>query len=170
AEHAVLECRLLRRALCIRSPTGWRVSARRRGAGLRRCRAPAVRCKGCASPVLIDPPPAGRYGRLSGPVAAQRPCVRCDTEYPNVVARAATLLIPSETRVREFDGKLLLACIAAEQGHECVVGSPMAMHLHIGRLPLGIYIAKDMFCSSARMLRILRGLGHDVVGWDEESL
>ena len=44
------------------------------------------------------------------------------------------------------------------------------MHQAIGSLPVGLYIAKDMFRRSAKMLGILRGLGHDVVAWDEESL
>jgi surface carbohydrate biosynthesis protein len=46
----------------------------------------------------------------------------------------------------------------------------MAMHQAIESLPVGLYIAKDMFHSSAKMLGILRGLGHDIVAWDEESL
>ena len=87
-----------------------------------------------------------------------------------MTVRTTTLLIPSETRTREFDAKLLLACFAAEQGYDCIVGSRMAMHQAIGSLPVGLYIAKDMSRSSARMLGILRGLGHDVVAWDEESL
>ncbi len=87
-----------------------------------------------------------------------------------MTAQTTTLLIPSETRTREFDAKLLLACFAAEQGYDCIVGSRMAMHQVIGSLPVGLYIAKDMFRSSAKMLGILRGLGHDVVAWDEESL
>jgi surface carbohydrate biosynthesis protein len=87
-----------------------------------------------------------------------------------MTARTKTLLIPSETRSREFDAKLLLACFAAEQGYDCIVGSRMAMHQAIASLPIGVYIGKDMFHSSAKMLGIMRGLGHDVVAWDEESL
>ena len=80
-----------------------------------------------------------------------------------MTARTKTLLIPSETRSREFDAKLLLACFAAEQGYDCIVGSRMAMHQAITSLPVGVYIGKDMFRSSAKMLGIMRGLGHDVV-------
>lgn len=87
-----------------------------------------------------------------------------------MTAQKTTLLIPSETRTREFDAKLLLACFATERGYDCIVGSRVHMHLAIEALPVGLYIAKDMLRSSARMLGILRGLGHDIVGWDEESL
>ena len=59
-----------------------------------------------------------------------------------MTARTTTLLIPSETRTREFDAKLLLASFATEQGYDCIVGSRMAMHQVIGSLPIGVYIAK----------------------------
>lgn len=87
-----------------------------------------------------------------------------------MTGRPTILLIPSETRAREFDAKLLLACFGAERGYDCIVGSRMAMHQAVLSMPVGLYIAKDMAQSSAKMLGILRGLGHDVVGWDEESL
>ncbi|MEX2649396.1 MAG: surface carbohydrate biosynthesis protein [Alphaproteobacteria bacterium] len=80
------------------------------------------------------------------------------------------LLIPAETRSREFDAKLLLACVAAERGFRAIVGSRIHMHLGIARLPRGIYLAKDVRRPSHRMFRILRSLGHAIVAWDEEGL
>ena len=46
----------------------------------------------------------------------------------------------------------------------------MAIHQAIASLPVGVYIGKDIFRSSAKMLGIMRGLGYDVVAWNEESL
>jgi hypothetical protein len=53
------------------------------------------------------------------------------------------LIIPSELQVREFDSKLLLACLAAERGYPSVVGSRVEIHNRITGLPRGIYLAKD---------------------------
>ncbi|MGH6718246.1 MAG: surface carbohydrate biosynthesis protein [Alphaproteobacteria bacterium] len=80
------------------------------------------------------------------------------------------LLIPAETQNREFDAKLLLACVAAERGFPAIVGSRVHMHRAITRLPRGIYLAKDVRRPSRRMFRILQRLGHAIVAWDEEGL
>lgn len=80
------------------------------------------------------------------------------------------LIIPSETQIREFDAKLLLGCVAAERGHQVIVGSRTEMHWHAARLPRGVYVAKDFRGSSRLMFRILRDLGNHIVAWDEEGL
>ena len=69
------------------------------------------------------------------------------------------ILLPSETQVREFDPKLLLACAVAERGIPCVIGSRIQMHSVIDRLPRGIYLAKDVRHSSARIFGIIERLG-----------
>ena len=80
------------------------------------------------------------------------------------------LLLPAETQIREFDGKLLVACMAAERGVPAVVGSRTAMHACATALPRGIYVSKDVRSSSLKMLGILERLGHSICAWDEESL
>lgn len=80
------------------------------------------------------------------------------------------LLIPSETQTREFDAKLLLACLATERGFSSVVGSRTEIHLHIDELPRGIYLAKDVRHSSRRIFGILSKLGCPIVALDEEAL
>jgi surface carbohydrate biosynthesis protein len=82
----------------------------------------------------------------------------------------ATLIIPVESQVRELDAKLLLSCVAAERGFPVVLGSRAFVHYLMPFLPRGVYLAKSMRSLSERMFRIVRGLGHDIVGWDEESL
>lgn len=82
----------------------------------------------------------------------------------------APLLIPSEIRAREFDAKLLLACLATERGFSSIVGSRVEMHLRIAELPRGIYLAKDVRFSSRRIFEIMRRLGTAIVALDEEAL
>lgn len=82
----------------------------------------------------------------------------------------ATLIVPVEIQVREFDPKLLLCCAAAEQGLTAYFGSQTEIHLRIEGLPRGVYVAKDVRGSKLRIFRILHSLGHRVMAWDEEGL
>ncbi|HEX2890169.1 surface carbohydrate biosynthesis protein [Vineibacter terrae] len=81
-----------------------------------------------------------------------------------------SVILPSETQSREFDGKLLLACYLAERGLETYVGSRVDIHMRIASLPRSVYIAKDFRVSSARMFDILQGLGNPIMAWDEEAI
>jgi len=81
-----------------------------------------------------------------------------------------TLLIPVESQVRELDGKLLLACTAAEKGFQCIIGSRAHIHFHSSKVKNAVYLAKSMRRFSDRMFKILNGLGHRIVAWDEEAL
>lgn len=81
-----------------------------------------------------------------------------------------TLLVPVESQVRELDGKLLLACVAAEKGYEVIIGSRAHIHFYASRIKNAIYIAKSMRRFSDRMFKIMHDLGHKVVAWDEEAL
>lgn len=80
------------------------------------------------------------------------------------------LILPCETRYREFEAKLLLACHAAERGWRVVVGSMKTIDRHAARLPRGIYISKSMTKKKRRMFELLPRLGHVVTAWDEEGL
>lgn len=80
------------------------------------------------------------------------------------------LIVPSETQTREFDAKLLLACLATERGFATVVGSRTEIHLRIAELPRGIYLAKDIRHSSRKIFGILDKLGFPIVALDEEAL
>ncbi len=81
-----------------------------------------------------------------------------------------TLLIPVESQVRELDGKILLACTAAEKGYRAIIGSRAYIHYYSSRTRNAIYIAKSMRRFSDRMFGILHDLGHRIVAWDEEAL
>ncbi len=81
-----------------------------------------------------------------------------------------TLILPCETRVREFDAKLLLACHAVERGWRVFVGYKRSLDFHAPRIPKGIYVGKSLTYRNARFYGIVRDLGHRLVAWDEEGL
>jgi surface carbohydrate biosynthesis protein len=80
------------------------------------------------------------------------------------------LILPVETQVREMDGKLLLACVAAERGHCAYIGFQNEIRARIGSIPPGVFIAKGFASRKARFLRIMKRLGFIITAWDEEGL
>lgn len=80
------------------------------------------------------------------------------------------LILPCETRVREFDAKLLLGLLAASRGYPAVVGSKKSIDLSLGRYQPGVYVGKSLTARSRHNLDIARACGHRVVLWDEEGL
>lgn len=80
------------------------------------------------------------------------------------------VILPCETRAREFDAKLLLACHLAESGLPTIVGAKKVIDKMATSLPRGLYIGKSMTVRSATVLRMLRRLGFTVTAWDEEGL
>ena len=87
-----------------------------------------------------------------------------------MTAKQDTILLPVETQTREFDAKLLLGCCLAERGIPVILGSRIEMHLEIGRLPVGLYHAKDVRRPSCRIFGILQRLGHLITVCDEEAV
>ena len=81
-----------------------------------------------------------------------------------------TLLIPVENQVRELDAKLLLGYLAALRGFPVIFGWKTAMENAMYRFPRGIYLAKSFAPQNFKMLKLIKGLGHTVVAWDEEGL
>lgn len=86
-----------------------------------------------------------------------------------VLTNHKTAILPCETKSREFDSKLLLACILAERGWRVIVGSRNHIHLALGRLPRSVYLGKDVRHSSRQIVRILKRLGHVFIAQDEEA-
>jgi surface carbohydrate biosynthesis protein len=81
-----------------------------------------------------------------------------------------SLIIPCETRNRELDGKLLLACAAAERGFRVFIGAKREINIQAVRLPRSIYLQKSLSKRSFRMYDILERLGHWIVTADEEGV
>jgi len=83
---------------------------------------------------------------------------------------AKSLLLPVETRAREFDGKLLLGLHAAERGWSVVIGERHALHYELSRFPRSIYFSKGFRSGNRRLFPVIAGLGHRIVALDEEAL
>ena len=80
------------------------------------------------------------------------------------------LIIPVENQVREFDPKLLLACIAARRGFSAMIGSRWEIDNRIASFPRSVYLSKSMTARGGKMLQIMHKIGHEIVAWDEEAL
>ena len=80
------------------------------------------------------------------------------------------LLVPIETKVREFHSKILLATVAASNGFDVVLGEQNALLAHIPNLPKGIYIDKSVSRTKRDNFRRLTGSGSVVTAWCEEGL
>jgi surface carbohydrate biosynthesis protein len=81
-----------------------------------------------------------------------------------------SLILPVESHIRELDGKILLACIAAERGWTVYIGAQTEIRAKLNTLPAGVFIAKGMAERNARFLRIADNLGMTNFAWDEEGL
>jgi surface carbohydrate biosynthesis protein len=89
-----------------------------------------------------------------------------------MTSKKPVLLIPVENQVRELDGKLLLACIAARRGLSSIIGPKREIESRMRNLsfPRSIYLAKSLLRGHQRFLRIARKLGHEITAWDEDAL
>ena len=83
---------------------------------------------------------------------------------------APWLLLPIETKVREFHAKLLLAAVAAERGFQVLLGEQNAMLAQRRHLPRGIYIDKSVGRTKTGNFRRLKAAGSPVAAWCEEGL
>ena len=81
-----------------------------------------------------------------------------------------SLISPVENQVREFDPKLLLACIAARRGFSAMIGSRWEIDNRIASFPRSVYLSKSMTARGGKMLQIMHKIGHEIVAWDEEAL
>ncbi len=82
-----------------------------------------------------------------------------------------SLILPVEIQRREFDAKLLLACIAAENGRTSFIGCQQAVKRALHRLPPSIFVAKGVTKLAARFhFAHASRHGHAVVASDEEAL
>jgi surface carbohydrate biosynthesis protein len=90
----------------------------------------------------------------------------------SMTTKKPALLIPVENQVRELDGKLLLACIAARRGLPSIIGPKRELESHIRNLsfPRSIYLAKSLQRGHQKFFQAARKLGHEIAAWDEEAL
>lgn len=81
-----------------------------------------------------------------------------------------SLVLPIETKAREFDAKIYLAGLAAEKGFNVVLGEQNAILKNVGRLPKGIYFDKSLARAKVAAFKRLRKLGYRLVANCEEGL
>lgn len=80
------------------------------------------------------------------------------------------LHIPVEVGVREFQSRLLLACLAAERGISSTIGNKDAITRNIEHLPQGIMFLKDIASNMQRDLERRVAAGMRLFSLDEEGL
>ncbi len=90
---------------------------------------------------------------------------------PELLSRPARwLILPIETKVREFEGKLLLAAAAAERGWHVLLGDQNELLTQIRHLPRGLYLDKSVARTKTAHFRRLKQQGFAVAAWCEEGL
>lgn len=82
---------------------------------------------------------------------------------------ARNLILPAETLSREFDARVLQALIAVSRGWNVFIGSKALINRNIWRFPRGIYLCQTLTSKRVTMLKYLKSLGFDSVGWCEEG-
>jgi surface carbohydrate biosynthesis protein len=87
--------------------------------------------------------------------------------YSRKMERSA--ILPCEIKSREFEAKLLLACVLAERGWHAVLGSRNHIHLRLQSFPVSVYLGKDVRHSSRKIAFMVKSLGHRFVAMDEEA-
>jgi surface carbohydrate biosynthesis protein len=81
------------------------------------------------------------------------------------------VLLPIETKVREFHAKVLLACVAAEAGFGVILWTLDESKKQKWRsLPRGICLEKSIVNANAKKFELLRKYGNRVCAWCEEGL
>lgn len=80
------------------------------------------------------------------------------------------VIIPIETKVREYHGKLLFSLVAAEKGLEVVLGGQKELNATIAQFSPCIYIDKSVAETKRSWFRHSRSMGNIMCAWDEEGL
>ena len=75
-----------------------------------------------------------------------------------------------ETKVREFEAKMLLACVAAEAGFDVKLGKLKIFRHRLQTMPRGIFFEKSITGERIPQYRLYNRLGFCVIGHDEEGL
>jgi surface carbohydrate biosynthesis protein len=84
--------------------------------------------------------------------------------------KSSSLIIPIETKVREFHAKLLLSCFAAEAGLRVILGDQNEILRYLDYLPRGIYVDKSVARTKIKKFKKNVRMGNRVVAWCEEGL
>lgn len=80
------------------------------------------------------------------------------------------LLLPIETKAREFPSRVFLTGLALERGYDVILGTSKPLHRQLYKFPRGLILENDASPRSYDFVRLAREIGHKIVAWDEESL
>jgi surface carbohydrate biosynthesis protein len=80
------------------------------------------------------------------------------------------LILPVEAKVREFDAKVFLGCLAAERGYSVLLGHYDVINRWSGCLPRGMILEKNISVRYKAWLSKLRAAGYHLCVSDEEAL
>lgn len=80
------------------------------------------------------------------------------------------VILPVETKAREFHGKLFLALNLLQAGHPVLIGEQGRLWNYCDLVAPGIYLDKSVAATRAEWFKRCRAMGHAVVSWDEEGL
>ncbi len=80
------------------------------------------------------------------------------------------LILPMETKAREFHAKTLLAATAAARGYDVLLGEQNALLAQLTHLPRGLYLDKSVARTKSAHFRKLHELGFKIGAWCEEGL
>ena len=85
------------------------------------------------------------------------------------VSKRRWLLLPLEVKVREFEAKVMLSCVAAEQGFGVLLGGN-SFNI-TGKYPKGVYLDKSISPNKYNTLdHQTRLLGNKIASLDEEGV
>ncbi len=80
------------------------------------------------------------------------------------------LHLPIETKAREFDAKMLLACMAAERGWGAIIGGKSVLRRFQKHLPRGVFLEKNIGPRQTAQFASNKAHGNRVAPWCEEGL
>lgn len=80
------------------------------------------------------------------------------------------LLIPMETKVREYHSKLLLGACATKAGFDVILGEQLELKRKLEFLPRGVMLEKGVTTHQADDLARSRSMGNRLIAWCEEGL
>lgn len=84
--------------------------------------------------------------------------------------RKLSVIIPVETKSREFHGKLFLALHLLKAEHPVLIGEQGRLWDYCDLIEPGIYVDKSVAATRVSWFERCRAMGHEVVSWDEEGL
>ena len=80
------------------------------------------------------------------------------------------LLVPIETKAREYHAKLLFSCVAAEAGFGVILGHMNHLNFNLPLLPRGMVFSNNIVRDKDRAFRNYRRMGYTVGAWCEEGI